>query len=50
MVRRFAAIRVWEDGGQTLEEFFETQEACLAWIFRQIQPRNDEFVWHVGEF
>lgn len=47
---KFIAVKKWKDGGETTMEWFETQEACLRWIQRQPQPKDDEFIWCVGEF
>lgn len=47
---KFVAIRQHKDGGQTVIEYFATQEECLRWIAEQPQPKDDSWHWAVGEY
>ena len=38
---KFLAIKQYKDGGQSVMEYFETREACLAWIDEQPKPTNE---------
>ena len=48
--QRFAAVKKWKSGGETVMDCFGTQNEAIAWIRRQKRPRHDEFKWCVGEF
>lgn len=48
--KKFAAIKKWKKGGETVIEWFSTKKEALAWIQGQKRPRHDEFMWCVGEF
>lgn len=47
---KFAAVKKWKDGGESILEYFDSRESALLWISRQKKPENDEFIWCVGEY
>ncbi len=44
---RYWAVRVWADGHETIEEFFETYNGCHKWICSQGWSINDDWKWYV---
>jgi hypothetical protein len=47
---KFCAVKKWEDGGETVMDYFESRDECLQWIAKQPQPQGHEWWWCVGEF
>ena len=48
---KFVAVKKFEDGGESVMEYFETKELCLDWICQQRQPtKKDSWHWCVGEY
>lgn len=47
---KFLAIKRYKNGNEATIEYFSTQEACLKWIYKQPQPKDDSWMWCVGEY
>ena len=47
---KFVAIKKYKDGGEQAHEYFSSKADCLAWILMQPQPKNDAWMWCVGEY
>lgn len=47
---RFIAVKKWKTGGETTMEYFNTKAECLAWIKTQPKPKDDSWIWCVGEY
>lgn len=45
---KYCAVKKWLNGGESVIEYFESQEDALRWIIKQ--KKSDEFIWCVGEF
>jgi len=46
--KNFVAVKKYKDGGEAVEEYFETRELALQWIKKQETANN--FDWMVGEY
>lgn len=47
---KFIAIKKWKTGGETVMEYFNTRYACVKWIEKQPQPKDDSWMWCVGQY
>lgn len=47
---KFCAVKVFKAGGQTVMDYFPTQQKTLEWIVKQPKPKDDSWHWAVGEW
>ena len=47
---RYIAVKKWKVGGEATMEYFHTKDECLEWIKMQPQPKDDSWMWCVGEY
>jgi len=46
----YVAVRKYKDGGEQVCEYFNSHDACLTWIQKQPQPKDDSWQWMIGNY
>lgn len=47
---RFLAIKKYHDGGEQTMEYFASKRECIEWIQKQKQPKDNSWMWCIGEY